>query len=144
MKQFVDSKNRKWTLAVNVVNAKRVRDVCGVNVLDLYANETAVAVFGDPITLVQVLLVLCQSQIDALSISDDEFCDGIVGDTLERAAHCLLESVADFFPQAKRQTLNKIQESAQKIAEKTQELDAIALKELDQKIESMFSSSATN
>jgi len=131
MPQFKDEQGRTWDLSagpvLNVASAKRVKDLRSVDLFKLFSAE-AERLFTDPALLVDVLFILCQRQADKAGVSDEQFGEGLVGDALERAANALMDAVADFFPQSKRQTLRAIKEKGQQIgrAIEAQALKAIA------------------
>jgi hypothetical protein len=115
MKCFKDSKARTWDITVNVGTAKAVKDLTTVNLFDLYSTE-AQKVFSDPCLLVNVLYVLCKKQAEDRKISDVEFGECLVGDSIEEAATSLLQEVAHFFPKSRREIMEKMLEKSQTAA----------------------------
>jgi hypothetical protein len=111
MRSFVDTQSRRWTITVDVGAIRRVRALCGIDLLSIIAfkEETQEAntdllekLSSDPVLLVDVLYAICKPDADAQNISDEEFGRALSGDIIEDATHILLDEVVDFFPEAKR------------------------------------------
>ncbi len=102
MKTFTDSAGRAWTLVVNVSAIKRVRDVLGVDLLDVANGELLSRLADDPCVLVDVLFALCKPEADAKGVSDEDFGRGMVGAVLDEASAALMRELLDFFPSAQR------------------------------------------
>ena len=99
----------------------------GINLFALFGEEAA-KLFGDPITLVNVLYVLCRHQCMARQMSDEDFGPALIGDTLEQAANALLEEVRDFFPASRRRIL---QATIDKSRELQQEAETTLLNQIN-------------
>jgi hypothetical protein len=139
MKKFKDVEGRDWQIVVNVGSAKKVRDLTGVNLFDLFQSE-AQRVFSDPCLLVDVLFVLCQEQCRERSITDEAFGRGLVGDAIEHAAEALLGEVADFFPSRRRTILRATMAKSEQMAV---QLEAKALEAIEKiSLQSLTSSPA--
>jgi hypothetical protein len=129
MKTFTDSQGRTWSLVINVSAIKRVRDVLGVDLLDVANGELLSRLADDPCVLVDVLFALCKPEADAKNITDEDFGRGMVGGVLDEASSALMKELLDFFPSAQRaRALGKLlkhlaaQEAA--VAEMAKALDA--------------------
>ena len=70
MRQFTDTKERVWDVELNVRQMKRVRDVLGIDLVNVIqtnkdgsvATDTIDRVANDPILLCDILWVLCEQQ----------------------------------------------------------------------------------
>ena len=102
MKPFTDSQGRTWNVTVNVSAIKRVRDILGVDLLDVANGDLLSRLADDPCVLVDVLFVLCKPEADAKGVSDEDFGRGMVGGVLDEASAALLKELLDFFPSAQR------------------------------------------
>jgi len=102
MKTFNDSQGRTWSVVINVGAIKRVRDLLGVDLLDVANGELLSRLADDPCALVDVLYVLCKPEADAKGVTDEDFGRGMVGGVLDEAASALLKELLDFFPSAQR------------------------------------------
>ena len=109
MKTFTDNAGRTWTVTVNVDGIKRVRSLLNINLLDVLDNgcKLLADLHDDPVLLVDVLYCLCKPEADAQQISDELFGKSMSGDALLQAAGALLESLSDFFPQARQRAAMK-------------------------------------
>ncbi len=145
MKAFKDAQGRSWEIVVNVVTAKRVRDLCGGIDLLTILNPPAVDKEGNPLpltpeqeetakvlrdsyTLVMVLWVLCQKQCEEKGVSEEDFGGSLVGDPIEQAQDALVQEVVNFFPLSRRVIYQKIVDKIHDYGKTTTE---IALKKLD-------------
>lgn len=127
MRSFVDTQSRRWTITVDVGAIRRVRALCGIDLLSIIAfkEETQEAntdllekLSSDPVLLVDVLYAICKPDADAQNISDEEFGRALSGDIIEDATHILLDEVVDFFPEAKRRVYQKILTAARRFEKK--------------------------
>lgn len=73
MRQFTDTKERVWDVELNVRPMRRVRDVLGIDLVNVIqagkdgavASDTLDRVANAPILLVDILWVLCEGQAKA-------------------------------------------------------------------------------
>lgn len=112
MKMFKDNAGRTWTVSVTVASIKRVRDLCGVDLLDIVqsgkSDDGLIARLAtDPVLLCNVVYALCQPEAAAAGVSDEQFGEAMGGDALDGATTALLEDLVAFFPSARRQVLGK-------------------------------------
>lgn len=139
MATFKTADGREWTIAVNVATVKRTRELTGVNLLALVGEQAAISeLFSDDVRLCEVLCAVIRPQLEAASVSDDQFFATINGDVIERAAEALLNEIVDFFQEPRRGLMKKalakykmaiatIQAANAKAAEKAiEEMDAEA------------------
>ena len=102
MKTFTDAASRTWEVTVNVGAVRRVRDLLGVDLMDVAGGDLLERLADDPVLLVDVLYVLVKPQADAKSITDEDFGRGMVGGVLDEAASALMKELLDFFPSTQR------------------------------------------
>jgi hypothetical protein len=106
---FTDNKNRKWDLSLSVTTIKRVRSLTGVNILELLDRPAMLSeIAADPVTFVDVLYAIAKPQADAVNVTDEQFGEGLAGDSIERATESFLEALVDFFPGARKATLRRV------------------------------------
>ena len=113
MRSFKDNADRTWTLTLNVWTVKKVRDLLGVDLLDLSDSDSAPStgdakptgliyrLIADPVLLVDVVYAVCKPEADARSIGDEDFGRSMAGDAIESATEALLAEIVDFFPSAR-------------------------------------------
>ena len=122
MRQFTDTKGRVWEVELNVRQMKRVRDVLGIDLVNVIqggkdgtvATDTLDRVANDPILLVDILWVLCEGQAKAAGVTDDDFGSSLAGDSISDATRAFLDELVDFFPGARRLFLKKAVDLARK------------------------------
>ena len=122
MRQFTDTKDRVWEVELNVRQMKRVRDILGIDLVNVIqagkdgavATDTLDRVANDPILLVDILWVLCEGQAKAAGVTDDDFGSSLAGDSISDATRAFLDELVDFFPGARRLFLKKAVDLARK------------------------------
>ena len=144
MRQFTDTKERVWDVELNVRQMKRVRDVLGIDLVNVIqagkdgavATDTLDRVANDPILLVDILWVLCEVQAKAAGVTDDDFGSSLAGDSISDATRAFLDELVDFFPGARRLFLKKAVDLARKFeTENAQMLEkALASPEFEERL----------
>ena len=147
MRTFNDNAGRTWSMTLNVWTVKKVRDLLGVDLLDL-GGEPASAqkpgllfrLIADPVLLVDVLYVVCKDQADGASVTDEQFGRAMGGDAIDAATKAFLEELADFTPSPRdRARARKVIATTWAMIEKAQDvLDAKAEKELPAAVETLL------
>jgi hypothetical protein len=147
MRTFKDNADRTWSLTLSVWTVKKVRDLLGVDLLDL-GGEAATRdkpgllfrLIADPVLLVDVLYVVCRDQADSASITDEQFGRAMGGDAIDAATRAFLEELADFTPSPRdRARARKVIATTWAMIDKAQDvLDAKAEKELPAAVETLL------
>jgi hypothetical protein len=115
MRRFTDTKGRAWELDLNVRQMKRVRDILGIDLVNIIstgkdgavATDTLDRVANDPILLVDILWVLCEGQAKSAGVTDEDFGSSLAGESIAEATRAFLDELVDFFPGARRLFLRK-------------------------------------
>jgi len=107
MKTFSDNTGRVWSVTINVGAVKRVRDACGVNLLDAVGGTLIQQLIDDPVLLADIVYCLVKDQADAAGITDEQFGRCLAGDAIDAATAAVLEELVDFFPLRRRTILRK-------------------------------------
>ena len=144
MRQFTDTKERVWDVELNVRQMKRVRDVLGIDLVNVIqagkdgavATDTLDRVANDPILLVDILWVLCEGQAKTAGVTDDDFGSSLAGGSISDATRAFLDELVDFFPGARRLFLKKAVDLARKFeTENAQMLEkALASPEFEERL----------
>ena len=110
MKTFTDRQGRDWPVEITVGSIKRVRDLCGVNLLDIADGTGGVLqrLYTDPIFLCDVLYCLIKPTADERVVTDEDFGRMLSGDALDTAAEAVLGELTDFFPKGRRKVMQTI------------------------------------
>lgn len=100
MRTFTDNAGRTWTVAIHVAAVKRVRAILEIDLYGLVNEgfERLAELCHDPVTLVDLLYVLCQDEAEKRGVSDEDFGRAMAGDSIERATMAFIEALTDFFP----------------------------------------------
>ena len=156
MKTFHDQTGKEWRIIINVAAVKRVRDLCGVNLMDVIKVEDnrisadlVDRIANDPVLLVDIVYSLCLPQAQEDGVTDIQFGERMVGDTVEAATNALLEELVNFFPEAKKKILRLILDATSRIrANAAVRLDKMIaetdLQAVIDRVESAASGSFTN
>lgn len=101
MKTFKDNANRTWTLCIHVTAVKRCRALVDIDLYKLIESgfEGLNALLSDPISLVDVLYVLCMDDCKAQGVSDEDFGRGMAGDAIRHAGEAFVEELINFSPE---------------------------------------------
>ena len=116
MAAFKDQNGKEWTVTLDAPKIRSVRNECK---LDLAAidDRPYERMYDDTILLVDVLWVLCREQAQKANITDVQFGEALVGDTIERATEAVLAAILDFFPSRKRTLLQTLASKGQRLRE---------------------------
>lgn len=96
MAVFKDDSGVDWAVDLNVTEIKRVRELAGVDLLDISGGKVFEKVLTDPIYLANTLFVLCEEQCKTREMSEEDFGKILKGDVWDRAAEALIQAVVDF------------------------------------------------
>jgi len=121
MREFRDDQGRPWQVALTVASALRVRDNVTVDVVDEQTGERKAVPFDmvDAANISQtfqvlrsqyakigeILYALLTKQVEAKSLTKEDFLDGLRGDSLDAATKALEQELVDFFPQRLRKMI---------------------------------------
>ena len=130
MSVFRDNSNREWLLEINVGAIKRVRSVLSID-LTAMDEQATTRLATDPVLLVDVLWLLCESQAKGRGVSDEDFGRSLVGDSIDSATTALLEAVTDFFPQQKRSLLRLANQKISDVRKKAMDLAMAKMEDSD-------------
>ena len=140
---FRDAAGREWLVSIDVAKVKAVRDRTGVHLGRLLDDNLAKyqEVMSDPVTLIDVLYVLCAEQAEKAGVTDEQFGRAMGGDTIEHAATAFEEAFTDFCPSRLRNVLTALRTKAAKIQETGAARALAAIEAIDP--EQIFSKRAT-
>ena len=111
MSSFKDEQNRPWSVRIDVVNAQEIKSLYDIDLLDIEKMaENMFRLANEPITLVNILYLLCEEQAKERNISDKDFGRLLAGDVLGEATRALEVANVNFFPPKRRSVLQRLQE----------------------------------
>jgi hypothetical protein len=121
MREFRDDQGRPWQVALTVASALRIRDNVTVDVVDEQTGNRRAVPFDmvDAANISQtfqvlrsqyakigeILYALLTKQVEAKSLTREDFLDGLRGDSLDAATKALEQELVDFFPQRLRKMI---------------------------------------
>jgi len=125
MKTFKDNVDRSWDVSINVAAVKRVRDLVGVDLLEIVEGTLIEKLIRDPILLCDIVYAVCKPQADEREppVSDEEFGRAMAGDAIEHATTALLEDLVSFCPSPRdRKNLGRVLEATSRVMDKARDL----------------------
>jgi hypothetical protein len=139
MREFRDDQGRPWQVALTVAAAMRVKDNVTVEIegekkpfdmVDVASISTTMQVLrGQYTTLAEALYFVLVAQVNAKSLTKEQFLDGLRGDALDAGAKALEGELIDFFPERLRRMVGLL---AAKMDEASAELMAKAEKAMQE------------
>jgi len=143
MASFTDQFNRSWSIRVTLNTVATVNEKCGVKLTELFENKSELlkSLLNDLEKFAGVIWTICETQAAAVGVTKEQFYDGLLGDSIEKAIDALLETVIDFFPDARRRDLLRA------MVAKGKEIESLSTAKAAQKLanldaESLLTSSA--
>jgi hypothetical protein len=130
MAKFKTLDGKEWVIEVTYLTVKRVRDLCGVNVLDI-CNLDKGSLSGwvaDDLKVLEVVCAVVRPQLAALDMADDEFFAACDGQVLKEAVERLVDQVSDFFQEPRKGLVKKV---IAKLRETEKKMEAQAAKAID-------------
>lgn len=97
MKAFKDRAGRTWNVDINVVTAKRLLSLAGLDITKLHEPQVFMPLADNPVKMVDALYVAVKPQADAAGITDEEFGVSMGGSAIDDGFTAFMEEVADFF-----------------------------------------------
>lgn len=139
MSSFKDGLGRDWTVSITLGTVKRVRDATGHNLALVLDDKMAgiATLTSDLMEFVNVLWHIVEPQAVAKGVTQEQFLEGILGDSIDAALNAFVDSLADFFPPRQRKILSmtwaKVQATSTTMADNAvAEIEAMDLsKEMD-------------
>lgn len=159
MQCFTDSKNLKWTIALDVATARRIKAELSIDLVQP-TQDLMTRLADDVALIVDLLEILTRSQRQARKLHEDycrshdppldvptdssqqeefsilEFCRRLTGDTLEPASQALIEELLLFCHPHRRQAMQTAWQRIQEVQKRTSETAVQLLQspEMDQRI----------
>lgn len=105
---WTDAQGHSWTTAINVNTIKRVRELAGINLLEVFDGQLLNRLSENPELLVNTLYAVCKPQADEQSVTEEAFAERLVGDAIELASTALVQGLIGFFPKDRREVLRRL------------------------------------
>lgn len=149
MKTFVDETGRTWAIVIHVAAVKKCRALAGVDLYGLLDDgfKGLGALVADPVSLVDVIYVLCKDEADRSGVTDEDFGRAMAGDAIGRATDAFLAELTDFFPDPRvRAGLAKLLDKGRTVRDRVIDRMGAQLDEidLDAEVERLIASSGSS
>ena len=143
MKKFTDTAGGEWPVVITVDTIKRVRGEINVDLLEIVGGKLIAEICADPVLLCDIAYAICKPEADKRGLDSSGFGSLLSGDVIEAAGNALMQELIDFFPQPKRQLLEKAFRKMQEIEIRGMELaeTKLADPEMDKHLETMLEQS---
>jgi len=131
MAKFQTLDGKEWVVDITYLTVKRVRDLCGVNVLDIcnLDKESLSGWVADDLKVLEVVCAVVRPQLAAVNMADDEFLAACDGQVLKDAVERLIDEVSDFFQEPRKGLVRKV---IAKLRETERKMEAQAEKAIDE------------
>jgi hypothetical protein len=130
MAKFKTLDGKEWVIEVTYLTVKRVRDLCGVNLLDIcnLDKESLSGWVADDLKVLEVVCAVVRPQLAAVDMSDEDFFAACDGGVLKEAVERLVDQVSDFFQEPRRGLVKKV---IRKLRETEKKMEFEAAKAID-------------
>jgi hypothetical protein len=102
MAVFKDSKGREWQVCLNLGTARQCKRDLGFDFMAGGEDHPILKLSADVVLLGDVLWALCQKQAVERGVTEQDFAEGLLGDSLDAATDALSRAFTDFCPNPKR------------------------------------------
>jgi hypothetical protein len=126
MPTFKDTNGREWTVALDGLLLKSLRDAHGIDLADVL-NATYVQLERDPALLTTALAHLCGEQLKSANVPPAMFSRAVCGRALEDAFAALWGAAEGFFPPKLWSVLSSLYEQQTRETEVRLQLKALGL-----------------
>lgn len=119
MLTWKDANGRTWSTRITLADARRLKD----NGTDLLDTERMKDLFGDTLTIVEVMAELARTQWIEKELTYPQFADLVIEtpEVYEKASAAFVEGITDFFRRLARPALAELVEKAFEAAQVTQQ-----------------------
>jgi hypothetical protein len=137
---YTDKFGRDWRLEFTYGNAKRIKSELKLDFVNAHNGKALEAITSDDDLLCTVLWMLCEEQATEAGVSNQQWADGIDGDTMGKAIVAVEIAVLNFTPPARRPVMKTILDRAAEVAKKSSDLvqQKIRSEKMDRLLERNF------
>lgn len=104
---FRDSEGRTWNIFLTAPLVKMIRADFQINLTDL-SSDPFEKLAADPVTLVDILYLMCRSQAEEQGVSDEMFGSSLGGDAIDDATNAMAQAIVAFSPASRRSLLQSL------------------------------------
>lgn len=147
--EFTDSLGRSWIVSLDFAAAKRIKASVKItneaseeipfDIIDAGAiGLTMQALRSRYLTVGETMYAICRPQADQKGVTEEQFLEGVVGDSLDDAADVIEDELVSFFPRSLREVAKVMFRKAKEVRAKALQQ---AAENLDQAIEDSLAES---
>jgi len=139
MQNFKDSSGKIWTFKIDVGVIRRIKNICGVNFLDIDKSFEILKHIKDDVVFCGDILFCCvYDQLDKHNISKDEFEKSLDGEILNSVSDKIIDDIISFFPMESRTALTQMLEAHSLLLTTKQSAATMAIQKiLDYRLKSL-------
>lgn len=128
--RFTDRRGRAWSVDVDIVSVRAIRQQLGVDLTDLLNGraDALQQLVDDPEKMVDALYLICQEQCELQGVTPEQFGRALAGETIDAAVDAFMVGLAYFFRKGQREVVLAM---IQKIRQTQDRLTAKALEALE-------------
>lgn len=116
---FVDKSGNTWSLSLNVERVERVRDLVGVDLLDLSEGDLATRLAMDDLLLAKITGAILEPEALAKNVEPKNFADAIAdGEVLDSIFQALTGALVNFTRSSRRAIVGGLLDKANEAATK--------------------------
>jgi hypothetical protein len=110
MAKFKDNLDREWEIRLDAPTILKIRAEFDSKFMlhDSREDNTYKRLHEDPVLLCSVIHFICQSQMKATNVTDDDFFENVIGNAIDRATEAMLEAILNFTPLRTRELLREV------------------------------------
>jgi len=97
MPSFKDRHGLSWDIELTVSAAKRVKNLCGVDLYEALDGKLIGRLASDVALVADVIYCILKPEADARSLTDEQFGESLDGQAMGEAMDAFMEALADFF-----------------------------------------------
>jgi len=120
MAEFKDSENRTWTIRLTAPLLAKIKESHAIELVNL-ESDPMLKLRNDPLTLVSVIYLLCQSQIEKIGTTPESF-----GESLPSPPDAMIEAVEaaiiNFYPSGKHSHVREVLTRFNEMGAKTDQI----------------------
>ena len=105
MKVIKTADGYEYKLSINISAVRRIRNMVGYNLPDLFYNQEQRVKLGDDLVLAEILWATLAPQAAAKEVSEEQFFEALRGDSFADAKQKLLEELPNFSVEPERREM---------------------------------------
>lgn len=139
--KFTDLNRNEWSIVITVKEYMAIKREYNIDVGAIFDDKNNwmanMLAQEDVETFLGILCECTKAQQEAKGLSEDEFFQGLGGDTLSDATDALIQGIVNFIPAHKRKALEGVIQTQKTAIEKVSEAVVMETQEAQKKVQEM-------